>query len=111
VIPWLGATPFVLLGLGIGYLCTAQTVRPANFLAYVGFSLLGGLWLPIQTFPHWLRSIGRLMPTHAYAMMSRDVVFASRPAVADLAPLGGWPAVFGAFAVFAYRRSAAKRWE
>jgi hypothetical protein len=31
--------------------------------------------------------------------------------VAEIAPLGGWLAVFAAFAVFAYRRSAAKRWE
>jgi ABC-2 type transport system permease protein len=108
---WLGAAPFVLLGLGIGYLCSAQTVQPANFLAYFGFSLLGGLWLPIQTFPHWMRAIGRLMPTHAYATMSWDVVFSSRPSMADLAPLAGWLAVFAVFAVFAYRRSAAKRWE
>jgi ABC-2 type transport system permease protein len=108
---WLGAAPFVLLGLGIGYLCTAQTVQPANFLAYFGFSLLGGLWLPIETFPHWMRAIGRLMPTHAYAAVSWSVVFSFRPSMADVAPLGGWLVVFAAFAVYAYRRSAAKRWE
>jgi hypothetical protein len=31
--------------------------------------------------------------------------------MADVAPLGGWLVVFAAFAVYAYRRSAAKRWE
>jgi ABC-2 type transport system permease protein len=108
---WLGATPFVLLGLGIGYLCTAQTVQPANFLAYFGFSLLGGLWLPIQTFPHWMRTVGEFMPTHAYASLSWSVVFSSRLSVADVAPLAGWLVAFAGFAVYAYRRSAAKRWE
>src|SRR5262249_6952738 len=49
---WLGTAPFAALGLGIGYLCTAQTAQPATFLAYFGMSILGGLWLPLQAFPH-----------------------------------------------------------
>lgn len=107
---WLGSTPFVLLGLGIGYLCTAQTVQPANFVTYFGFSLLGGLWLPLQTFPGWLRTIGRLTPTHGYADLSwRVVLFNDNPTGVDLAVLGGWFAVFGLFAVWAYRRSAARK--
>lgn len=107
---WLGSAPFVLLGLGIGYLCTAQTVQPANFLAYFGFSLLGGLWLPLRTFPDWLRTIGALTPTHGYADLPLRVVdFNDRPATSDALVLGGWFVVFAAFAVFAYRRSASRR--
>ncbi|MEV0001579.1 ABC transporter permease [Micromonospora sp. NPDC050980] len=107
---WLGSAPFVLLGLGIGYLCTAQTVQPANFLAYFGFSLLGGLWLPLPTFPDWLRVIGRLTPTHGYADLPLRVVdFNDSPTTVDVLVLGGWFAVFAVFAVYAYRRSAARR--
>ncbi|GAA3343110.1 ABC transporter permease [Amorphoplanes nipponensis] len=107
---WLGATPFVLLGLGLGYLCTAQTVQPANFVCYFGMSLLGGLWLPLQTFPAWLRRLGRLTPTHGYADMALRVVgFNSDPAGLDAAVLGAWSLAFAAFAVWAYRRSAARK--
>jgi ABC-2 type transport system permease protein len=70
-----GAAPFVLLGLGIGYLCTAQTVQPANFLAYFGLSILGGLWLPLKIFPQWIQTLGAYTPTHGYADLSWRVVF------------------------------------
>jgi len=109
VLLWLGAAPFVLLGLGIGYACTAQTVQPANFLAYFGFSLLGGLWLPLQAMPAALRAVGRFLPTHAYADLAWGVVLRTPAPVADLATLGAWLAAFAAFAVFAYRRSARTR--
>jgi ABC-2 type transport system permease protein len=107
---WLGSTPFVLLGLGIGYLCTAQTVQPANFVVYFGFSLIGGLWLPISTFPSWLQSIGKLTPTHAYADLSwRVVLYSDNPTGTDIAVLGGWFVVFALLATWAYRRSAARK--
>jgi ABC-2 type transport system permease protein len=106
---WAGATPFVLLGLGIGYLCTTQTVQPANFLAYFGMSLVGGLWLPLAVFPHALRTVGGLMPTHAYADLAWRVVFGSPASTGDVVILGAWLVAFVGFAVFAYRRSAATR--
>jgi ABC-2 type transport system permease protein len=106
---WAGAAPFVLLGLGIGYLCTAQTVQPANFLAYFGMSLLGGLWLPLDVFPPALRAVGRFMPTHGYADLAWRVVFHAPPSAGDALTLGGWLVAFAGFAVFAYRRSAATR--
>jgi ABC-2 type transport system permease protein len=106
---WLGSTPFVLLGLGIGFLCTTQTVQPANFLAYFGMSLLGGLWLPLEVMPSAIRAVGRLMPTHSYADLGWRVVFSAGPSAGDVLALAAWLLVFGAFAVFAYRRSSSAR--
>jgi ABC-2 type transport system permease protein len=107
---WLGSTPFVLLGLGLGYLCTAQTIQPANFLFYFGFSLIGGLWLPLKSFPAWLQDVGRLTPTHGYADIALRVVqFNDTSSAVDAAVLGGWFVVFALFATWAYRRSAARK--
>jgi ABC-2 type transport system permease protein len=107
---WLGATPFVLLGLGVGYACSPQTVQPANFVVYFGFSLLGGLWLPVTTFPKALRAIARYTPTHAYADLAwRVVKFNDNPPGLDAAVLAGWSVVFVAFAIWAYRKSAARK--
>jgi len=104
-----GAAPFVLLGLGIGYLCTAQTVQPANFLAYFGLSILGGLWLPLKIFPQWMQTLGAYTPTHGYADLSWRVVFHDPVAGTDITVLVAWLALFAVFAVVAYRRSASRR--
>jgi ABC-2 type transport system permease protein len=102
---WLGALPFALLGLALGYLATAQTVQPLNFLVYLGMSIVGGLWLPLDLLPGWVAAVGRLLPTHAYADMSWRVAFGGAPTVADVVTLAVWLAAFAALAVFGFRRS------
>lgn len=102
---WLGAAPFALLGLGMGYLATAQTVQPLNLLVYLGMSVAGGLWLPLEALPGWVAAAGRWLPTHAYADMSWQVAFGGSPTVTDLVTLAAWTAAFGALAVAGFRRS------
>ncbi|WP_432976169.1 ABC transporter permease [Dactylosporangium sp. CA-233914] len=102
---WLGSLPFALLGIGMGYLATAQTAQPLNFLVYFGLSIAGGLWLPLDVMPDWLASAGRLLPTHAYADMSWRVAFGGAPSVTDVVTLAGWMAAFAGLAVLGFRRS------
>jgi ABC-2 type transport system permease protein len=103
---WLGALPFALLGIAVGYLATAQTVQPLSLLLYLGLSIAGGLWLPLDVLPGWLATIGRLLPTHAYADMSWRVAFGGGPTLTDAVTLAAWLAVFAGLAVLGYRRSA-----
>jgi ABC-2 type transport system permease protein len=102
---WLGALPFALLGLGLGYLATSQTVQPLSLLVYLGLSVVGGLWLPLDILPGWVAAVGRLLPTHAYADMSWRVAFGGAPSVGDVVTLAVWLVVFAALAVLGFRRS------
>jgi hypothetical protein len=49
--------------------------------------------------------VGGLLPTHAYADMSWGVAFGGAPSTADVVTLAVWLVVFGALAVFGFRRS------
>ncbi|WP_433208206.1 ABC transporter permease [Dactylosporangium sp. CS-047395] len=102
---WAGAVPFALLGLALGYLATSQTAQPLNLLVYLGMSIVGGLWLPLDVMPGWVQAIGRLLPTHAYADMSWRVAFGGAPTVGDVAILAVWLALFAALASWGFRRS------
>lgn len=102
---WLGALPFALLGLALGYFATSQTAQPLNMLVYLGLSVAGGLWLPLDVMPGWLAAVGRLLPTHAYADMSWRVAFGGAPSVGDVVTLALWLAAFTALAALGYRRS------
>lgn len=102
---WFGALPFAMLGLGMGYLATAQTVQPLNLLVYLGMSVVGGLWLPLDALPGWVAAVGRWLPTHAYADMSWQVAFGGRPTVRDVLTLAGWMVAFTALAAAGFRRS------
>jgi ABC-2 type transport system permease protein len=89
----------------MGYLATAQTVQPLNLLVYLGMSVVGGLWLPLDALPGWVAAVGRWLPTHAYADMSWQVAFGGSPTVTDLLTLAGWMVAFTGLAVVGFRRS------
>ena len=48
---WAGSLVFAALGVAIGYVATADVARPISMLCYFVLAMLGGLWVPITTFP------------------------------------------------------------
>jgi len=105
VLLWLGVIPFALLGLAIGHAATARTLPVMNMLAYIGLAVLGGLWMPLESFPAALRAVGSLLPTHAYGDLSWRIAFGGAPSAGDVAVLAAWLVLFAGLAVVAYRRA------
>jgi ABC-2 type transport system permease protein len=102
---WLGTAPFALLGLGIGYLITAQAAQPVMMLLNFGMSILGGLWVPATEFPTFLRQVSKIIPTSGYGNIARQIAANAAPHAFDVAVLVGWFVVFAVLAGFAYRRA------
>ncbi|MET8140991.1 ABC transporter permease [Sphaerisporangium sp. NPDC005288] len=102
---WAGTIPFTLFGLGNGYRLTSQSAGIANFAASMGLAVVGGLWIPADRFPRWLKAISEWTPTHGYADMSWRVAFGQAPSPRSVLVLLGWLAVFGAYALYGYRRA------
>ncbi|WP_030379632.1 MULTISPECIES: ABC transporter permease [unclassified Streptomyces] len=102
---WLGSVPFTLLGLGNGYRLTAQTTGVANMVCNLGLAVVGGLWFPVELFPHWLRSISAYTPTNRFAQLGTAVADGHAPAAGAVLVLTAWLLVFGGYAVLAYRRT------
>ncbi|WP_214410348.1 ABC transporter permease [Sphaerisporangium fuscum] len=103
---WAGTIPFTLIGLGNGYLLTGQAVGIANMAANMGLAVVGGLWLPAETFPGWLKAISDWTPTRNYADLSWHVAFGQAPPPGSALILLGWLLAAGAYAVYGYRRAA-----
>lgn len=103
---WLGIAPIAVLGIGLGYLLTAQQAQMAGLVCYMGLSLLGGLWVPISTFPGWLTNVAKATPINRYGELSWRITDGHAPTLPGVAVLAGWAALFVAFAVYGYRRSA-----
>ncbi|MDQ0786720.1 ABC-2 type transport system permease protein [Streptomyces sp. B3I7] len=102
---WLGSVPFTLLGLGNGYRLTAQTTAVTNMMCNLGLSVVGGLWFPVELFPHWLRAVSAYTPTSRIAQLGTAVADGHSPTAGAVLVLTAWLLVFGGYAVLAYRRS------
>lgn len=66
---WLlgGSVSFLALGILVGTIKNTDVATAVSNVVYMGISVVGGLWMPISTFPSWLRVIGEWLPSHAYA--------------------------------------------
>ncbi|MEU8786086.1 ABC transporter permease [Streptomyces sp. NPDC048637] len=103
---WIGTAPFTLLGLGNGYRLSAQSTGVVNTGCMLLLSIIGGLWFPAELFPGWLRSLSLWTPGNRFAELGRSVTDGSAPGLGSVAVLAFWLALFGGYAVYAYRRAA-----
>ena len=103
---WVGTIPFTLFGLGNGYRLSGQAAGIANFAASMLLSVAGGLWIPSDKFPGWLKAISAWTPTHTYADLSWHVAAGAAPALRSVLILLGWLVVFAAYALYGYRHAS-----
>lgn len=105
---WLGLIPFAVLGLVIGFAGTVDTVQPISMITYLGLSILGGLWFPVEAFPAFLQQVATVTPSYWLADLGRSVLAGDGVPVDAVLVLAAWTLVLGAVGVLSYRRSGAK---
>ncbi|SUM72084.1 ABC transporter permease [Staphylococcus saccharolyticus] len=70
---WIGASLFLTLGLIIAQLNDIQKACSFANLLNITLAILGGLWFPVYTFPDWLQSISKRMPTYYLKQLALDL--------------------------------------
>ncbi len=102
----LAALPFLLAGLAIGFsFGTNGAVALAN-LVFLGFAVLGGLWMPVQVFPDFMREIAWWLPSFHLAELALAVSGApgERAVPTHLGMIGAMIVGFAALAMLAWAR-------
>jgi ABC-2 type transport system permease protein len=105
---WLGAIPFVALGLAIGSLLSPEAAQPAAVLLVFALSLLGGLWFPVEVMGGTFRAIAELTPSYHYAGLGWSVVAGDGVAVGDVLTVAGWGIALGGAAAYLYRKATVR---
>jgi len=65
------AVPFALIGLNIGLRFGSQGATAVANLLFLGFSLFGGLWVPLNIMPKWVVDIAQVMPSYHLGQLSQ----------------------------------------
>jgi ABC-2 type transport system permease protein len=71
---WLAAIPFALIGLLIGQIGTPETLQPIMSIVMLVMSLLGGIFIPIDTMPGWLLNVAHVLPSYWLGQIGRGAV-------------------------------------
>lgn len=105
----LAVVPFALIGFAVGMRMGAKGAIAAANAFYLGFSILGGLWMPISILPAWMQHAAWATPSFhlgqlalaAIGIAPQGSVFAHVAAIVAITILVAWLALGG------WRRSPA----
>jgi ABC-2 type transport system permease protein len=105
----LAVVPFALIGFAIGMRLNAKGAIAAANALYLGFSIVGGLWMPIHVLPHWMQQLAWVTPSYHLGQLGLATIGmpAQGSASAHAAALGLISLLAAWFAVSGWRRSAA----
>lgn len=107
---WLAVVPFALIGLIVGQVGTPESMQPIMSIIMMVMSLLGGIFIPIDTMPEWLTKIAHLLPSYWLGQVGRGAVTAELSVNLSQAVLvlAGWTLVLAFGVVRRYRRDSAR---
>jgi ABC-2 type transport system permease protein len=107
---WLAVIPFALIGLLIGQVGTPDSIQPIMSLTMMGMSLLGGIFIPVDSMPGWLLNVAHVLPSYWLGQIGRGAVTADLSVDLGQAVLvlAVWAVVLGFAVVRRYRRDSAR---
>lgn len=107
---WLAVIPFALIGLLIGQVGTPDSLQPIMSLVMMTMSLLGGIFIPIDTMPSWLMDVARVLPSYWLGQVGRGAVTSDLSVNLGQAVLVllAWSVVLGFGVIRRYRRDSAR---
>jgi ABC-2 type transport system permease protein len=107
---WVAVIPFAILGLLLGQVATADAMQPITGLTMMVMSLLGGIFIPIDSMPGGLLAVSKLLPSYWLGQVGRGAVTSDLTVSLGSAVLvlAGWTAVLGFAVVRRYRRDSAR---
>ncbi len=106
---WLAMIPFAVAGLVIGSVARVEAVQPITTLIYIGMSILGGLWFPVDQLSPFLRGLAKALPSYWVGEIGRDILGRQPLPTHGILVLAAWAVGLGLLGAMAYRRSGRKR--
>src|SRR6185312_1036711 len=105
---WLGLIPYSVLGLIIGLVASIDAAQPLTMIVYLGLSILGGLWFPVEQFPPFMQHLAKALPSYWTAEIARAPLTHSAIPLAGVLVLAAWTIGLTVVGMAAYRRSGAR---
>jgi ABC-2 type transport system permease protein len=105
---WIGIIPFALIAILIGQFAKPELAQPLFMITFLGLSILGGLWIPLQIMPDWVSNIAQIVPSYWLNKLGQMGAELSGNVTVPALVLAGWTIVLAAAITWRYRRDAAR---
>jgi ABC-2 type transport system permease protein len=107
---WLAVVPFALIGLLAGQIATPETMQPVMTIVMLVMSMLGGIFIPIDTMPGWMLDIAHVLPSYWLGQIARGAVTTDMASSLGqtVLVLAAWSVVLAVAVTRRYRRDSAR---
>jgi ABC-2 type transport system permease protein len=104
---WVSALVFAAFGLFVGFLLPSENVMQVVGPLLAILAIFGGLFVPLQFMPHLMQTIAKFTPVYGVGQIARAPLMGGLT-VAAVAGVVVWTILFGAGAMYLYRRDTAR---
>ncbi|HEY5319661.1 MAG TPA: ABC transporter permease [Galbitalea sp.] len=105
---WIGIIPFALIAILIGQFAKPEFAQPLFMITFLGLSILGGLWIPLQIMPEWVSNVAQIVPSYWLNRLGQMGAELSGNVMVPALVLTGWTVVLAAAITWRYRRDSAR---
>jgi ABC-2 type transport system permease protein len=98
------AVPAALLGIAVGYWASPKAALPVANILYLAMSFGGGLFIPPDALPGFVDRVSVVLPTRQFGELAWAAVLGLDWPLSAWLWVAAYTVVFGAFAVWGYRR-------
>jgi ABC-2 type transport system permease protein len=105
----LGAVPFGLFGIALGYWLTPRGALPTANLVFLGLAFAGGMFTGPEQLPRVVADVSPVLPTRLWTELLGAAVGAGAWSVVQALGLVAYGVAFAAVAAWGYRRDEGER--
>lgn len=105
---WLGTVPFALIAILIGQFARPEFAQPLFMVVFLGLSIIGGLWVPLEILPSWVSTVAKGVPSYWLDRVGQLGASGSGSMLQPSLVLGAWSLGLAALVMWRYRRDSAR---
>jgi ABC-2 type transport system permease protein len=105
---WIGSLVFAAFGLFLGYLLPTENVMQFLGIALMLFAFGGGLFIPLNTYPHVLQEIAKFTPLYGLNQLVHAPLIGGSIHLVWVVNAVGWLVIFAGGAVWRFRQDTAR---
>jgi ABC-2 type transport system permease protein len=105
---WVGSLVFAAFGLFMGYLLPTENVMQLLSFVLVLFAFGGGLFIPLDQFPHVIQDIAQYTPLYGLNLLAHTAFRGGSPHFAWILNAVVWLAIFAGGAAWRFRKDTAR---
>ncbi|WP_152399651.1 ABC transporter permease [Paenibacillus cellulositrophicus] len=104
---WLASIPFLALGTLVGTMKRVDTASGVSNMVYMILAIAGGMWFPIDSFPAFLQSIGKWLPSYNFGSGAWDIAAGHSPSWQPVLILLGYLILFMVLSTYIRKKQEA----